>query len=286
MRIDAHHHLWQRSLPFDYSWLEKPALAPICRDFLPDDLLPHLQHCGIDQTVVVQTQHTVDESRWMLSLAEQFPWIAGVVGWVDLASPACEDQLQELRAHSKFVGVRHIVQDEPDENFIIRPQILQGLKVLEKHGCPYDLLFYVQHLQHAVAVAQHVPGLPLVIDHLSKPQIKDRGWKDWEQDLRAAAKLPNVYCKISGLVTEADWQNWQPQDLKPYVELALETFGPQRCMYGSDWPVCLLAAEYEEVHAAAQQVLGSLSADEQSQVFGRTAQQFYRLSAADKVPAA
>ncbi|MCP4784627.1 MAG: amidohydrolase family protein [Fuerstiella sp.] len=277
MIIDAHQHFWQLDLPFNYGWLHAEQHAPICRSYLPADLQPHLKACGIDKSVFVQTQHDVAENRWVLKLAEQNDFIAGVVGWVDLASDKCEEQLAEFKDHPKFVGIRHVVQDEPDDDFIIQPDILRGLKVLQKHGVPYDLLFYTKHLKHAVALGQTLPELPMVIDHLSKPEIKDQVTAGWADDLKAAAECPNIYCKLSGMVTEADWKNWKPSDLKPYVETALEAFGPERCMYGSDWPVCELAATYEQVYNALGEVLGSISETERSQIMGGTAQKFYGL---------
>ena len=277
LRIDAHQHFWQLSQPFDYRWLDAPGLQAICRDYLPEDLAPLLQAAGIDGSIFVQTQHNVAENRWVLQLAEQHAFLKGVVGWVDLASPDCERQLEEFAAHPKFVGVRHVVQDEPDDDFMIRPEILRGLKVLERHGVPYDLLFYVKHLKHAPTVAKACPNLPLVIDHLSKPRIREQILDDWIANLRQAASFPNVFCKLSGLVTEADHQRWTVSDLRPYVDAALEAFGPQRCMYGSDWPVCELAGTYEQVHTAMQQLLSSLSDAEQARIFGGTAIEFYGL---------
>jgi L-fuconolactonase len=274
MKIDAHHHLWQLG-QFDYSWLDQLALAPIRRSFLPADLWPLLQAAGVDKTIVVQTQHSVAENRWALSLAEQHDWIAGVVGWVDLASPHCEEQLCEFTAHPKFVGIRHVTQDEPDENFIIREDSLRGLRLLEKHGIPFDLLFYVQHLRHVPTLAQRLPNLRMVIDHLSKPRIKERLLDDWRLDLKAASRYPNVYCKLSGLITEADWKHWTAADLKPYVEAALDCFGPERCMFGSDWPVCLLAGSYRQVIEALHEALGPLGSSEREAIFGKTAATFY-----------
>lgn len=275
MLLDAHQHFWQLSQPFDYGWLKAPQHVPINRDFLPADLRPLIQQAGVERTIFVQTQHDLAENRWVLKLAEQNDWIAGVVGWVDLASPACEDQLLEFKGHPKFVGVRHITQDEADDNFIIRPEVLRGLKILEKHHVPFDLLFYVKHLQHAVTLAKELPNLPLVIDHLAKPRIKDRSLADWLPHLQAAAKLPNVFCKLSGMVTEADWQHWQPADLKPYVDAALESFGPERLMFGSDWPVCELAGSYQRVFGALKELIVELSAAEQAKILGQTAAKFY-----------
>jgi L-fuconolactonase len=276
-RIDAHQHYWQLNQPFDYEWLKSEPMSPICRDYLPADLEPQIRAVGIDYTVFVQTQHNVAENRWVLELAEHNDFICGVVGWVDLASEQCEEQLLEFKDHPKFVGIRHVTQDEPDDNFIVRDDVLRGLQVLEKHNVPFDLLFYVKHLHHAKTLAERFPNLPMVIDHLAKPRIKDQALDDWIGNFRAAAKYPNVYCKLSGMITEADWQKWKSEDLKPYVETALEAFGPERCMFGSDWPVCELAGSYEQVHAALAAVLGPLGDSENARVFGGTAKEFYRL---------
>jgi L-fuconolactonase len=276
MIIDSHQHFWQLGR-FDYGWLDEPQHAPIRRDFLPGDLAPLIKDVGVDRTVFVQTQHNVEENRWVLKLAEEHPWIVGVVGWVDLASPKCEEQLLEFKDHPKFVGIRHIVQGEPDDDFIIRDNVMRGLAVLEKHRMPYDLLFFVQHLRHAPTIAKRFPNLPLVIDHLSKPKIKDGLIDDWRKDLKAAAAYPNVWCKLSGMVTEADWKRWKPADLKPYVETALECFGPNRCMFGSDWPVCELAGTYRQVYDALVEVLGPISDSERERIFAGSAIEFYGL---------
>lgn len=276
MIIDSHQHYWQLG-QFDTGWLNEPQHKPICRDYLPQDLHPLLQKSGVDRTVFVQTQHNVEENRWALKLAKENDWIAGVVGWVDLASEQCEEQLLEFLKHPKFVGIRHITQGETDDDFIIRPEILRGLKVLEKHKVPFDLLFYVKHLKHAVTLAKTLPELPMVIDHLAKPHIKSQKLDDWETNFRAAAKFPNLHCKLSGMITEADWKTWKPDDLKPYVDVALEAFGPDRLMYGSDWPVCELAGTYSDVFDALKSLLSELSKDEQEHIFSRTATDFYRL---------
>ena len=204
--IDAHQHFWQLDLPFNYSWLDATDLAPIRRDFLPGDLEPLIRSVEIDRIVFVQTQQNVEENRWVLGLAERHPFLAGVVGWVDLASEACEPQLLEFKDHPKFVGVRHVTQDEPDDDFIVRDDVLRGLRVLEKHGVPFDLLFYVKHLRHVPTLARHLPDLPMVIDHLAKPKIKEHWIDDWLPQFREAAACPNVACKLSGLITEADWR--------------------------------------------------------------------------------
>jgi L-fuconolactonase len=277
--IDAHQHFWQLNLPFDYGWLDSPNLAEIRRDFLPSDLEPLIRAEGVGRTIFVQTQHDLEENRWVLGLAEQHPFIAGVVGWVDLASKECERQVFEFCQSPKFVGVRHIVQDEPDDDFLIRDEIRRGLKVLEKHEVPFDLLLYVKHLRHVPTLARALPGLPMVIDHLAKPRIKDRAMDDWLPGFREAASFPNVCCKLSGMVTEADWGNWTADDLRPYVHHALDFFGPDRLMFGSDWPVCELAATYGEVHEALVGSLGPISKSERQAIFGGTAARFYGIEA-------
>jgi L-fuconolactonase len=278
LTIDAHQHFWQLSQPFDYRWLDAPTHAPIRRDYLPEHLEPLIRQVGVDRTVFVQTQHNLDENRWVLGLAERHPFIAGVVGWIDLASPDCERQLLEFKAHPKFVGVRHVTQDEPDDDFIVRPDVLRGLKVLQKHGVPFDLLFYVKHLRHAATLAKQLPDLPMVIDHLAKPRIREQVLDDWMPYFRAAAAFPNVFCKLSGMVTEADWSRWTAADLRPYVQMALASFGPDRLMFGSDWPVCELAASYAQVYNALLEALGPLSESERAAIFGGTAIRFYRLT--------
>lgn len=278
LKIDSHHHFWDLSRnEFDYSWLSAPENEAICKTYLPDSLLNHIQNVGVDKTVLVQTQHTLLENDWALQLASQTDYIAGVVGWVDLAAADIEEQVLRYKDQDKFVGIRHITQDEPDDNFIVGEQVLRGLGVLEKHNIPFDLLFYVKHLHHAQQLGQQFPNLPMVIDHLSKPEIKGQRLDNWEANLKAAAKFPSMMCKLSGMVTEADWQAWKPADLKPYIEIVLEAFGPERCMYGSDWPVCELAATYEQVHNALADTVGCLSKSELENIFGATANRFYRL---------
>jgi len=276
MIIDAHQHFWELGR-FDYGWLETPQHKPIHRNFLPEDLRSLIDQAGVDKTVFVQTQHNIEETRWVLKLAENNEFICGVVGWVDLASDKCEEQLLELKEHPKFVGIRHITQDEPDDDFIIRPHIMQGLRVLQKHEVPFDLLFYVKHLHHAQQLGRELPELKMVIDHLAKPHIKEQKLDDWETNFRAAAEYPNISCKLSGMITEADWANWKPADLKPYVEIAFDAFGPDRLMFGSDWPVCELAGSYPQVKDVLEECLGPLSEDEHDHIFRGTATDFYGL---------
>jgi L-fuconolactonase len=276
--IDAHQHFWQLgNRGFDYRWLVAPALARIHRSYLPADLKPLMERVGVKRSIFVQTQHHLEENRWALKLADKHDWIAGIVGWIDLASPECEAQLLEFREYPKFVGVRHVTQDEPDDDFIVREDVLRGLRVLEKHRVPFDLLFYVKHLRHAATLARKLPELPMVIDHLAKPAIKMHRRDDWLPHLVEAAKHPNTYCKLSGMITEADHERWTVENLRPYVQTALELFGPRRCMFGSDWPVCELAGSYERVYLALVDALGPISPSERAEIFGGTAIRFYSL---------
>jgi L-fuconolactonase len=274
--IDTHQHFWELSR-FEYPWMAGADLDPLRRDYLPADLEPLLRPAGVDRTIFVQAQHDVEESRWVLGLAERHEFLAGVVGWVDLASEACEDQLAELRSHPLLVGVRHITHDEPDDDWVVRDDVLRGLRVLERHRVPFDLLFRPRHLRHVPTLARALPDLPMVIDHLAKPLIKEGRMDGWREDLETAAAFPNVSCKLSGMVTEADWKAWGPADLAPYVRVALEAFGPERLMFGSDWPVSTLCASYQQVVSALREALGPISADESAQIFGGTAERFYRL---------
>jgi L-fuconolactonase len=274
--IDAHQHFWRLDR-FDYEWLNAPQLAKIKRDYLPLDLQPLLEQVGVRKSIFVQTQHNIAETDWVLALAHEYDFLAGVVGWVDLASEDCERQVEQFKDQPLFVGVRHVTHDEPDDDFIVREDSLRGLRVLEKHRVPFDLLFYPRHLKHVPTIVEHCPNLPLVIDHLAKPNIKDRVLQPWLDDLRQAASFPNVYCKLSGMVTEANWTNWTPADLRPYIDHALELFGPERCMFGSDWPVCELAGTYQEVFQALAENVAELSSSEQAAIFGQTAVRFYGL---------
>lgn len=274
--IDAHQHFWDLEQSFNYEWLNEAANEPIRRDFMPHDLKPHLDDAGIDGCVCVQTQHDLDETRWALKLSERNAWIAGVVGWVDLESKHCESQLVEFKRHPRFVGVRHLVQDEPDD-FLTRPIVIKGLKTLERTNTPFDLLVLERQLHLVPSVARSCPELRLVIDHLAKPTIGRGDFDRWSAQLREAAKHPNVYCKLSGMVTEANWRSWTADEFRPYVHVALEAFTPRRCMFGSDWPVCNLAADYDQVKNSLVDAIGRISDSESDAIFGETATEFYGL---------
>jgi L-fuconolactonase len=268
--IDSHQHFWQLG-HFDYPWMSSD-LGVLYRDYLPDDLEPILAQNGVDKTVLVQASNSVAETRWLLELADANPFIAGVVGWVDLMSADLE-----LSTHPKFKGARHLVESEPSDDWLIRPAVLSGLKKLSARGCTYDLLVHTRHLKYVPRVAETCPELQLVVDHLAKPPIAKNEINEWAHAMRPVAAFPNIYCKLSGLVTEANWTSWQTEDLRPYVDEALNLFGTDRMMFGSDYPVCLLASSYDRVLGSFQELLKDLSDPDRDKIFSRNAQRFYRL---------
>ena len=275
MRIDAHQHFWTYNAR-DYGWMGR-GLEALRRDCLPPDLAPLLEGAGIEGTVAVQARQTAQESDWLLALADQHPFIFGVVGWVDLCSARVEEDLARLARHRKFRGVRHILHDEPDDRFMLREDFRRGLGELQKFGLTYDLLLFPRHLPVACELVAGFPNQPFVLDHLAKPPIKDGRLEPWANDLRKLAAFPNVYCKISGMVTEADWQRWKAKDFAPYLDVVFECFGSGRLMVGSDWPVATLAASYAQVMHLTGDYIARLSSDEQAVVWGANAQRFYGL---------
>ena len=278
MIVDSHQHFWQVGR-FDYPWMS-PELGVLYRDFLPSQLEPILLQCGVAKTILVQASNSLAETHWLLSLADSSPFIAGVVGWVDLTDAGMAQELEVLTANPKFKGVRHLVESEPAEDWLVQPSVLRGLRALASYGISYDLLVHTRHLKHARTVAESCPELHLVIDHLAKPPIRSGEVKEWAQEIKAVAVYPNVYCKLSGLVTEANLTSWRPEDLRPFVERALEYFGTSRMMFGSDWPVCLLAASYDQVLESFHLLLAGLSKTERNAVLGENASEFYRLHSA------
>ncbi|HYK22186.1 MAG TPA: amidohydrolase family protein [Pyrinomonadaceae bacterium] len=274
--IDSHQHFWQVGR-FDYPWMSSD-LGVLYRDYLPHDLSPILQQNGVNKTVLVQASNSVAESRWLLELADTNSFIAGVVGWVDLTGLRVEEELRELRSHPKFKGVRHLVESEPNDDWLVQPAVISGLKRLAAHGLAYDLLVHTRHLKYVSQVAESCPELALVIDHLAKPPIARNEIDEWSRALAPLAKFSNINCKLSGLVTEANWSSWQTNDLRPFVDCALELFGAERMMFGSDYPVCLLASNYERVLESFQEMLKDLSETEREKIFSTNAAKFYRLN--------
>jgi L-fuconolactonase len=231
---------------------------------------------GFDASVLVQVRQTIEETRWFLSLADQHPFIAGVVGWIDLQSPAVSEDLDRFGGHRALVGFRHIAQAEPDD-FFARPAFRRGLSLLAARGLAYDLLVYARQIPAAIDLVRAFPAQRFVLDHLGKPDIRGGGFAPWRRDVNQLAALPNVWCKLSGLVTEADWRRWTPAGLRPYLDAAFEAFGPRRLMIGSDWPVCTLAASYRDTMALVLDALDEYSEAEQERVLGGTAREFWHL---------
>lgn len=276
MKIDAHHHFWQ----FDaaqYGWINE-SMGVLRRDFLPADLEQEIAAAGIDGVVTVHARQTLEETRWLLDLAEEHEFIRGVVGWVPLADPDIREQLDSLARVPALKGVRHVVQDEPDESFLVGDAFNAGVDALVRHGLVFDILIFERQLPQAIQFVDRHPQQVFVLDHLAKPQVRKTIVQPWKEHIRQLAQRENVYCKVSGLTTEADWQSWTEEQLSVYLDTVLEAFGAKRLMFGSDWPVCLLATTYGGWHDLVRRHFAGLSAEEQSRIFGHTAVDVYNLS--------
>jgi L-fuconolactonase len=276
MKIDAHHHFWR----FDadqYAWIND-SMAVLRRDFLPSDLEKEIQAVGIEGVVSVQARQSTQETTALLEFARNRSWIKGVVGWLPLVDPHLRGQLDALKGETILKGIRHVVQDEPEDNFILREDFNLGVELLSEYGLTYDILIYERHLPQAIEFVDRHPNQVFVLDHLAKPQVKTDMVEPWRTNILQLAQRPNVYCKISGLVTEADWQSWNESQLTVYLETALEAFGPKRLMFGSDWPVCHLATTYQAWFELVSRFCARLSPAEQSRILGETAVEAYRLS--------
>lgn len=273
MKIDAHQHFWRYDPQRD-SWIT-PEMAILRRDFLPADLAGDLRSNGVQACIAVQADQSEAETTFLLQLAERHPEIAGVVGWVDLRSPGLHERLECFSRFPKLVGFRHIVQAEPDDKFLQREDFLRGVAMLSEFGFSYDILIYPKHLPAAVEFAQKLPRQKFVLDHMAKPLIKVGEIRQWTAQIKAMAALPNVHCKVSGLVTEAEWKKWKPADFKPYLDVVFEAFGVQRLMFGSDWPVCLLSGTYASVNALVEDYMSDFSQADREAVFGLNAGRFY-----------
>ncbi|MCC6232516.1 MAG: amidohydrolase family protein [Verrucomicrobiales bacterium] len=272
MRLDAHQHFWRYDAE-QYPWI--PPGSALHRDWLPADLLALQQPLGFQGSIAVQARQSLAESDWLLGLADACPALLGVVGWVDLRHPDVALDLARLARHPRFVGVRHVVQDEADPDFMLQPEFQRGLSLLADFDLTYDFLVFHHQLPATLEVARRLPHQAFVLDHVAKPAIRDRGFEPWATHLRALAKLPNVHCKVSGMVTEADWKRWRPEDFRPYLDLVFEAFGPTRVMFGSDWPVCLHAAAYDRVVALLEDYASSLDSAQRAAFFGGNALRFY-----------
>jgi L-fuconolactonase len=273
--IDAHHHFWRYSAA-EYGWIDN-SMPMLRRDFLPADLEREMHHAQVRQAVAVQARQTLEETHWLLELAGSHPFVVGVVGWAPLASPEFPQILESLQSHSRLKGLRHVLQDEQDDHYALHPDFTRGLRLLAEAGLVYDILIYAHQLPAAIKLADLHPNQIFVLDHLAKPRIAARELSPWREHLRQLAERPNVMCKVSGMVSEADWQRWRMEDLSPYLNTALECFGPQRLLAGSDWPVCTVAASYSRWWQTLRAWTVTLSSAEQESILGGNATQIYCL---------
>ncbi len=277
MIIDTHQHFWNLDL-VEYSWLV-PEYGPIYRTFEPRELEPQLKTSGVAKTVVVQAANSYDDTNYMLRKADEFDWIAGVVGWVPLWNPReARPMLDRYSKHPKFCGMRHLIHEEQDPKWLQQNLVLEGLGLLAERNLTFDAVpVSHEHLANIPVIAEKVPNLKIVIDHLSKPPIKAKEWGEWADLMKECAKHPNVYGKLSGLNTAADWENWGADDLRPYIDFVVEHFGADRLMFGSDWPVAILAGDYQKVKTETEKAISHLSQDQKDAIWSKTAISFYGL---------
>jgi L-fuconolactonase len=275
MRLDSHQHFWHYN-PTQHTWMTNE-MGVLKNDFLPPDLEPLLSSIHFDGCVAVQARQSLEETRWLLELAQQYSFIRGVVGWVDLRSEKLRAQLESFGAQPKLAGVRHVVHDEPDDDFMLRPEFRRGIAQLRAFDLTYDLLLFPKHLPRAVQLVEEFPQQPFVLDHIAKPKIGEGLISPWLEDLYRLAKFPHVMCKLSGMVTETRWKQWEPGDFHRYLDVVCEAFGPERLMIGSDWPVCTLSGEYRPVMNMVIDYVQKFSAEAQAAILGGNCARFYGL---------
>ncbi len=276
MRLDSHQHFWTYR-PDHQVWMTDE-MQVLRRDYLPGELQPLLQSIQFDGTIAVQARQMVGETAWLLELADVHDFIKGVVGWVDLQSPELRSQLETYSGHPKLVGVRHVVHDEPDDHFLLRPEFRRGIAQLREFGLTYDLLLFPKHLPVAVTLVAEFPDQPFVLDHIAKPTVREGRMSPWREDLQRLAQFPNVWCKLSGLVTEATWQQWQPEDFHRYLDIVVAAFGPGRLMIGSDWPVCTLSGTYGDTMKIVTDYIRKLPTEIREGILGGNCARFYGLN--------
>ncbi len=275
MKIDSHQHFWKYNKE-EYWWMD-PDMTMLKSDRLPEDLAPLLKDVGLDGSVTVQARQKVIETEWLLELAAKNPFMKGVVGWVPLISDTVEADLERFSSNEKLKGVRHVLHDEEDDKYMLREDFLSGISKLEKFNLVYDFLIFTKHVNYTIELVDKFPNQMFAVDHIAKPFIKKGEIQPWKQEMEELAKRENVYCKVSGMVTEASWDGWKKEDFGPYMEAVLEMFSAERVMFGSDWPVCTVAASYQQVHEIVADFIKSLSPDEQAQIMGMSAANFYKL---------
>ncbi len=275
-KIDTHQHFWNYD-PVEYDWINDNMHA-IRRNFLPEDLEKQIAECGVTGVVSVQARQTLEETQWLLELANRHKFIHGVVGWVPLIAPDISDILEPLAANRNLRAVRHVLQDEPDPFYMLRPDFNRGIRALKSFGLAYDILIYERHLPQTIEFVDRHPDQIFIVDHLAKPQVRSGAISPWREDMQDLARRPNVYCKLSGLATEAGYASWTEDQLRPYLDVTLKAFGPRRLMFGSDWPVCTVAVEYARWASIVGNAIASLSASEQEQIWSATALKAYNLT--------
>ena len=274
-RIDSHQHFW-RFDPIRDSWIDDE-MSVIQRDFLPEDLSPVLRENNFDGCVAVQADQSEEQNAFLLELAAENSFIKGIVGWIDLRSENIVESLQFYKGYEKIKGFRHVLQGESDRALMLNSEFKRGIKALGSEGYTYDILIFPDQLAYIPEFVSSFSDQKFVIDHIAKPPIKDQKIEDWAKDIRVLAQYEHVLCKVSGMVTEADWRNWKKEDFTPYLDVIFETFGPERLMYGSDWPVCLVAAEYKNMLSIVSDYISALSENEQNLFWGGNAARFYAL---------
>ncbi|RZK75988.1 MAG: amidohydrolase [Pedobacter sp.] len=276
LKIDSHQHFWKFNTEKD-SWITEE-MSVLRQDFLPGNLSPLLSQSGIEGCVAVQADQSNAENEFLLKLADQHSFIKGVVGWADLQSPSVQDQLSDLKRHSKLKGFRHILQGESERDFMLKPAFINGIKSLKTFDYSYDMLIHADQLHYLPDFISLCPDQRFVLDHIAKPDIKNKDIKAWAADLKQLAQFENLSCKLSGMVTEADLQDWNVKNFEPYIDMVFQVFGAKRLMFGSDWPVCLLAASYSDVISILEPYISQLTSNEQSQFWGENARDFYKLN--------
>lgn len=282
MRIDSHQHFWEYG-PRQHVWMTEE-MSALKRDYLPEHLLPLLTEAGFSGTIAVQARQLPEETEWLLEAANQFEFIRGVVGWVDLQSPILHEQLETCAQHPKLVGVRHVVHDEPDDNFMLLPEFRRGIGQLREFGLTYDLLLFPRHLPVAVELVSEFPKQPFVLDHIAKPAIRDGQISPWKENLQTLARFPNVFCKLSGMVTEAKWKQWRREDFHRYLDIVIEAFGTDRVMIGSDWPVCTLSGDYAPTMSIVVDYAQQFPSEVRDAILGGNCARFYHINSTPNKP--
>lgn len=273
--IDAHHHLWDYNAT-DYAWIG-PDMGVLRRDFGPENLHDEMRRAGVDGAIAVQARQTLQETEWLLSLAATHDFMRGVVGWAPLVDASISEVLQRLASQPKLKGIRHVLQDEPDDFYMLRKDFNAGISQLLHFNLAYDVLIFEKHLPQTIQFVDRHPDQVFVVDHIAKPRIRDGALSPWRENLKELARRRHCFCKVSGVLTEANWQSWRLEDIQPYLDAALDAFGPKRCLFGSDWPVLLLANSYAGWVATLRNFVSKLSYSEQERVMGGTAMEVYRL---------